>query len=45
MKPRTGAFLGKSLEHAGTMLGVGLQEAAGRTAYLAGDDAAQAVIF
>src|SRR5437870_2078967 len=39
MKPQTGAFLDKSralLDQAGKMLGVGLNDAAGRTAYLAG---------
>lgn len=48
MTPQTGAFLDKSrelLEHADTMLGVGLNEAAGRTAYIAGYHAAQALIF
>lgn len=48
MTPQTGAFLDKSrelLEHADTMLGVGLNEAAGRTAYMAGYHAAQALIF
>ena len=46
MKPQSGAFLEKSLElldQADTMLGVGLNEAAGRTAYLAGLHAAQAL--
>ncbi len=48
MKPETALFLEKSrdlLEQARTMLGVGLNEAAGRTAYLAGFHAAQALIF
>lgn len=48
MKPQTGAFLDKANELLGqarTMLGVGLNEAAGRTAYLAGFHAAQALIF
>jgi uncharacterized protein (UPF0332 family) len=48
VKPQTAAFLEKSrelLDQADTMLGVGLNEAAGRTAYLAGFHAAQAVIF
>jgi uncharacterized protein (UPF0332 family) len=48
MKPQTGAFLEKAnelLRQAETMLGVGLNEAAGRTAYLAGFHAAQALIF
>jgi uncharacterized protein (UPF0332 family) len=48
MKPQTGAFLDKSrelLDQAGTMLEVGLTDAAGRTAYLAGLHAAQALIF
>jgi uncharacterized protein (UPF0332 family) len=48
MKPQTSAFLDKSREllgRAGTMLGVGLNEDAGRTAYLAGLHAAQALIF
>lgn len=48
MKPQTAAFLDKSRELIGeaqTMLGVGLNEAAGRTAYLAGLHAAQALIF
>lgn len=48
MKPQSAAFLEKSgelLEHADTMLGVGLNEDAGRTAYLAGFHAAQALIF
>jgi uncharacterized protein (UPF0332 family) len=48
MKPQTTAFLDKSralLSQAHTMLGVGLNDAAGRTAYLAGLHAAQALIF
>lgn len=48
MKPQASAFLDKSrelLDDADTMLGVGLNEAAGRTAYLAGLHAAQALIF
>ena len=48
MKPQAAAFLEKSrelLEHAATMLNVGLHEDAGRTAYLAGFHAAQALIF
>ena len=48
MKPQTDAFLEKAREllgHAKTMLGVSLNEAAGRTAYLAGFHAAQALIF
>ena len=48
MKPQSGAFLEKAralLEQADTMLRVGLADAAGRTAYLAGYHAAQAVIF
>jgi len=48
MKPQTDAFLEKANELLGqakTMLGVGLNEAAGRTAYLAGFHAAQALIF
>jgi hypothetical protein len=39
LKPQARAFLDKSrelLDRADTMLGVGLNEAAGRTAYLAG---------
>jgi uncharacterized protein (UPF0332 family) len=35
----------KLLEHATTMLGVGLSEDAGRNAYLAGFHAAQALLF
>jgi uncharacterized protein (UPF0332 family) len=48
MKPQTGAFLDKArelLEQANTVIGVGLNEAAGRTAYLAALHAAQALIF
>jgi uncharacterized protein (UPF0332 family) len=48
VKPQTDAFLEKANELLGqarTMLGVGLNEAAGRTAYLAGFHAAQALIF
>lgn len=48
MKPETALFLGKSrelIERADTMLEVGLNEDAGRTAYLAGLHAAQAFIF
>ena len=48
MKPQTGAFLAKAgelIDQANTMLSVGLMEAAGRTAYLAGLHAAQALIF
>jgi uncharacterized protein (UPF0332 family) len=48
VKPQAAAFLEKSrelLEHAATMLSVGLHEDAGRTAYLAGFHAAQALIF
>jgi uncharacterized protein (UPF0332 family) len=48
MKMQTGAFLDKSralLDQAGTMLRVDLTDAAGRTAYLAGLHAAQALIF
>jgi uncharacterized protein (UPF0332 family) len=48
VKPQTGAFLDKSrelLDQAETMLAVNLNEAAGRTAYLAGLHAAQALIF
>ncbi len=48
MKPQTDAFLEKARELLGqaeTMLDVGLNEAAGRTAYLAGFHAAQALIF
>ena len=48
MKPQAAAFLEKSrelLKRADTMLGVGLNEDAGRTAYLAGLHAAQAFLF
>jgi uncharacterized protein (UPF0332 family) len=48
VKPQSNAFLEKAatlLEQAETMLRVGLAEAAGRTAYLAGYHAAQAFIF
>jgi uncharacterized protein (UPF0332 family) len=48
LKPETALFLKKSrelLDQAETMLGVGLNEAAGRTAYLAGFHAAQGLIF
>lgn len=48
MKPQTGAFLEKAgdlLDQTATMLSVGLTDAAGRTAYLAGLHAAQALIF
>jgi uncharacterized protein (UPF0332 family) len=48
VKPQTGAFLDKSralLGQADTMLSVALTDAAGRTAYLAGLHAAQALIF
>jgi len=48
VKPQASAFLDKSrelLDQADTMLAVGLNEAAGRTAYLAGLHAAQALIF
>ncbi|MGH6794017.1 MAG: HEPN domain-containing protein [Methylocella sp.] len=48
MTPEASRFLAKArklLEHATTMLGVGLNEDAGRTAYLAGFHAAQAFIF
>ena len=48
MTPEVSRFLDKArklLEHATTMLGVGLNEDAGRTAYLAGFHAAQAFIF
>lgn len=46
--PETGRFLAKAqdlLGQADTMLGVGLNDAAGRTAYLAGFHVAQAFIF
>lgn len=48
MKPQTGAYLDKAqnlLDRAATMLGVGLNEDAGRAAYLAGFHAAQALLF
>ena len=48
MKPQTGAFLekaGELIDQANTMLSVPLIDAAGRTAYLAGLHAAQALIF
>jgi len=48
MKPQASAFLDKSwelLDQADTMLGGGLNEAADRTAYLAGRHAGQALIF
>lgn len=48
MKPQTAAFLEKSrglLERARKILGVDLNDTAGRTAYLAGFHAAQAFIF
>jgi uncharacterized protein (UPF0332 family) len=48
VKPQTGAFLDKArelLSRADAMLGIGLNEDAGRTAYLAGLHAAQAFIF
>ncbi|ARN81573.1 HEPN domain-containing protein [Methylocystis bryophila] len=48
MKPQSAAFLEKAralLEEAETMLRVDLNDAAGRTAYLAGFHAAQALIF
>ena len=48
MKPQTALFLDKArqqLQRADTMLGVGLNEDAGRAAYLAGLHAAQALIF
>jgi uncharacterized protein (UPF0332 family) len=48
VKPQAAAFLEKSrelLERADKMLGVGLNEDAGRTAYLAGFHAVQALIF
>jgi uncharacterized protein (UPF0332 family) len=46
--PEATRFLAKAnklLEHAATMLGVGLSEDAGRNAYLAGFHAAQAILF
>ncbi len=48
MKPQTNAFLEKSrelLDQADAILRIDLYEAAGRTAYLAGFHAAQALIF
>ena len=48
MTPEASAFLAKArhlLAEADTMLGVGLNDAAGRTAYLADFHAAQALIF
>ena len=48
MKPQSAAFLEKARELLGEaelMLGVNLTDAAGRTAYLAGFHAAQALIF
>ena len=48
MKPQSARFLDKAdklLNEAETMLHVGLNEAAGRSAYLAGFHAAQALIF
>lgn len=48
MKPQSEAFLEKArelLEQAETVLRVGYADAAGRTAYLAGYHAAQALIF
>jgi len=48
VKEQTSAYLEKArelLDQADTMLGVDLNEAAGRTAYLAGFHAAQALIF
>jgi uncharacterized protein (UPF0332 family) len=48
VSPEAGRFLAKArklLDHATTMLGVCLNEDAGRTAYLAGFHAAQAFIF
>ncbi len=48
MKPQTDAFLEKGSEllgRADTMLSVGLNEDAGRTAYLAGFHAAQGFLF
>jgi uncharacterized protein (UPF0332 family) len=48
VKTQTGAFRDKSrelLDQADTMLGVNLNDVAGRTAYLAGLHAAQALIF
>jgi len=48
VRPETAAFLDTAREQlgrAGTMLGVGLAEDAGRAAYLAGLHAAQALLF
>lgn len=48
MTPQSAGFLDKALKllsDADIMLGVGLNEAAGRTAYLAGFHVAQALIF
>ena len=48
MTPEASLFLQKAqkhLEHASIMLGVGLNDDAGRAAYLAGFHAAQAFIF
>jgi uncharacterized protein (UPF0332 family) len=48
VKDQTGAFLDKArelLDQAETIFGIGLNEPAGRTAYLAGFHAAQALIF
>jgi uncharacterized protein (UPF0332 family) len=48
LKPESALFLEKSrelLQQAEAMLGIHLNEAAGRTAYLAGFHAAQAVLF
>ena len=48
MKPQASAFLDKArelLDRADAMLGIGLNEDAGRAAYLAGLHAAQAFIF
>ena len=48
MKPETALFLEKSYEllgRADTMMGLGLTDDAGRTAYLVGFHAAQAFIF
>jgi uncharacterized protein (UPF0332 family) len=48
LKPETARFLEKArnlLTQADAMLGVGLNDAAGRTAYLAGYNAAKALLF
>lgn len=48
MTPESARFLAKAeklLAEAGVMVGVGLNDAAGRTAYLAGFHAAQAYVF